>query len=116
MRCPQVTIAAAALFVLASPVLGRPAIADTSSSRVLIVTGEDKHHDWRRTTPVLVELLHGDPRLRVDVLSDLASLRTIDLKSYDVVVIHFKNERAYGIRTAGEILIQSLLVSVVNAT
>jgi type 1 glutamine amidotransferase len=58
---------------------------------VLIVTGEDKHHDWRKTTPVLRELLLQDEQFTVDILSDLSKLRDTDLSNYGAVVIHFKN-------------------------
>ena len=87
------TIAAVWLgtIAVASSALAQSETRD-ASCRVLIVTGEDRHHDWRRTTPVLVELLHQDSRFRVDVLSDLTVLSDVRLEAYGAVVIHFKNE------------------------
>jgi type 1 glutamine amidotransferase len=86
-----VPVVSLATFLLALTVSIQPASADLAC-RVLIVTGQDKYHDWRRTTPALVEILHEDPRLQVDVLSELRSLSTVDLDPYGAVVIHFKNE------------------------
>lgn len=67
-------------------------IAFVIATRLLIITGEDNHHDWRATTPVLEALLEQDPRLQVDVLDDLTRLKDIDLSAYAAVVVHFKNE------------------------
>jgi uncharacterized protein len=60
--------------------------------RVLIVTGEDyPGHVWRETAPVLIAELLKDPRLTVDLLTDLRSLATTHFNAYDAVVLHFKN-------------------------
>ena len=66
--------------------------AHDATARLLILTGEDAHHDWRATTPVLEALLEEDPRLQVDVLDDLRALAATDLSPYAAVVVHFKNE------------------------
>ena len=66
--------------------------ADRSSARVLLVTGIDyPGHNWRETTPVLVEALTNDARLRVDVLEDPDRLDTTDLSPYRAVFLHFMN-------------------------
>lgn len=72
--------------------------------RVLIVTGEDyPGHKWRETAPVLQAELAKDPRLAVEVLTDLTLLASVRLGEYDAVVLHFKNydpkvpgRKAYG--------------------
>jgi type 1 glutamine amidotransferase len=66
--------------------------ADRASARVLLVTGIDyPGHKWRETTPVLVEALTNDARLRVDVLEDPYRLDTTDLSPYRAVFLHFMN-------------------------
>ncbi len=61
-------------------------------TRLLILTGEDAHHDWQRTTPVLKSMLEQDGRFEVDVLSDLAQMATVDFDAYAAVIVHFKND------------------------
>ena len=66
--------------------------ARPGDNRVLIVTGIDyPGHKWRETTPVLVEALTNDARLRVDVLEDPYRLDTTDLSPYRAVFLHFMN-------------------------
>jgi type 1 glutamine amidotransferase len=61
-------------------------------TRILIATGYDPVHDWRATTPALRQLLSADPRMRVDVHDNLATLGEVDFASFGSVVIHFKNQ------------------------
>jgi type 1 glutamine amidotransferase len=68
--------------------------AEPAKHRLLLVTGEDAYHDWRATTPVLRAVLQKDPRLAVEVLSDLSRLRLKKLSEFAVVVLHFKNASA----------------------
>lgn len=64
--------------------------ADTA--RVLLITGIDyPGHKWRETTPVLVNALTNDSRLRVDVLDDPYRLDVTDLAPYRAVLLHFMN-------------------------
>lgn len=59
---------------------------------VLIVTGIDHPaHKWRRTTPVLAEVLAKDPRMQVRIVEDPHFLDSSALHRYDVVVLHFMN-------------------------
>ena len=59
---------------------------------VLIVTGIDHPaHNWRRTAPVLAEVLGRDPRMQVRVVEDPHFLDSSALHRYDVVVLHFMN-------------------------
>ncbi|MBC8328256.1 MAG: ThuA domain-containing protein [Planctomycetes bacterium] len=69
-----------------------PPAAPELPARVLILTGEDAHHDWPATTPVLKALLEENPRLQVEVLEDLRAVATTDLSPYAAVIVHFKNE------------------------
>jgi type 1 glutamine amidotransferase len=63
-----------------------------AAARVLLVTGIDyPGHKWRETTPVLVEALTNDARLRVEVLEDPCRLDTTDLSPYRAVFLHFMN-------------------------
>ena len=66
--------------------------AAKASARILILTGEDAHHRWQETTPVLEAFLEEDPRLAVEVLDDLSRIESTDLSSFDAVIIHFKND------------------------
>ncbi|KAA3611644.1 MAG: hypothetical protein DWQ01_06020 [Planctomycetota bacterium] len=61
-------------------------------ARVLLLTGEDRHHRWQETTPVLQALLEKDPRLQVEVLQDLSRMEEVDFQNYEAVIVHFKNE------------------------
>jgi len=62
--------------------------------RVLIVTGVDiPGHKWRLTAPVLAGLLEKDPRIGVSIVEDPAFLASPKLHDYDVVVLHFKNNK-----------------------
>src|SRR5512132_1594160 len=66
--------------------------AENSIARVLLVTGIDyPGHKWRETTPVLVEALANDARLRVEVLENPYRLDTTDLTPYRAVLLHFMN-------------------------
>ena len=66
--------------------------AGSNEIRILIVTGIDyPGHHWRETTPVLLEFLQRDARLKVDVLSDPYRLDRFDLSPYQTLVLHFTN-------------------------
>jgi type 1 glutamine amidotransferase len=66
--------------------------AAKTSARILILTGEDAHHRWQETTPVLESLLEEDPCLEVEVLDDLSRIESTDLSAFDAIIIHFKND------------------------
>lgn len=59
--------------------------------RVLVVTGHDYAHDWRKSTPALKEVLETDRRIKVDVLEGPDKLESADLKPYRVVLLHFSS-------------------------
>lgn len=71
-----------------------PAAAVVAENRqtasVLLVTGIDHPaHNWRRTAPVLAEMLRKDTRLNVRIVEDPHFLDSSALRRYDVVVLHF---------------------------
>jgi type 1 glutamine amidotransferase len=58
--------------------------------RVLVLTGADHPaHDWRRTAPVLADVLRQDTRLKVSVIENPDFLASPNLNDHDVVVLHF---------------------------
>ena len=69
----------------ASPVPAKP--------NVLLITSAtpSNGHDWRATTPVVVETLQKDWRLRVHVVEDPTFLGNSSIHQYDAVVLHAAN-------------------------
>ena len=62
--------------------------------RVLIVTGVDHPaHDWKATAPALQRILQQDGRAAATIVADPDVLATNDVFKYDVVVLHFRNEK-----------------------
>lgn len=81
-------LALLALELLFSAVVG----AAANPPSVLLVTGIDyPGHNWRETTPVIVQSLTNDALLRVDVMENPYQLDRTDLSSYRVVLLHFMN-------------------------
>ena len=69
-----------------------PAKDAAPALRVWLVTGVDhKAHDWKKSTPVLRELLEEEKRLNVRIFEDPEWLASDVLFDYDVVLLHFKN-------------------------
>ena len=67
-----------------------PALAQTTSVKVLIVTG-DHGHDWRKTTPFLKDLLTRAGH-KVDVTETPSKdLTTENLARYDVLLLNYRN-------------------------
>lgn len=62
-------------------------------ARVLIVTGEDIHN-WRETTPKLIDLLAQDPRLEIHVIEDPSVLAHELPYRYHIIVLHFQNHHS----------------------
>ncbi len=66
--------------------------APTGGTRVLIVTGIDyPGHPWKKTAPVLKQILEKDARFKVRIVEDPDALASPKLHGWDVVVIHFMN-------------------------
>ena len=63
------------------------------SIRVLLLAGNDKHkwHNWEKTTPALKALLERDPRIAVDVSTDIEDLAKKKLADYQVIVQNYVN-------------------------
>jgi type 1 glutamine amidotransferase/HEAT repeat protein len=60
--------------------------------KVLIVTGMEMHN-WRETTPLLTEALAEEKRLEVSVSEDPRTLASPELDTYDVIVLHYQNNK-----------------------
>jgi len=61
-------------------------------TRVLIVTGIDyPGHPWKKTAPLLKQILEKDPRFKARIVEDPNALASPRLQDWDVVVIHFMN-------------------------
>ena len=90
-RCTMM-ILAAAVCALATTAAAEPLVKANAGAakKVLIVTGLDLHN-WKATTPVLVEAIARDKRLEVSVSEDPRFLGSPHLKDYDVIVLHYMN-------------------------
>jgi len=75
-------------------ILGVAAICGAAEQpqKILLVTGEDPHHNWRLTAPALKEIIERDPRLSVDIVDQLVHLQTVQWNSYAAAILLFKNE------------------------
>ncbi len=66
--------------------------------RVLILDGENMHHDWQTTTPLLVRILEGSGRFEAEVATfpeaggDEASKFRPAFKDYDVVLSNYNSQ------------------------
>ncbi len=59
---------------------------------MLLVTGVDyPAHEWRKTAPVLKEILEQGGGTDVRIVEDPAFLDSAALTNYDVVLLHFQN-------------------------
>lgn len=85
----------APLSVLGADVQGPP--GDPSKpARVLLVTGVDyAGHLWKKTAPVVREVLEQDQRLEVRIIDDPELLAADVIFDYDVVLLHFKNYKPF---------------------
>jgi type 1 glutamine amidotransferase len=60
--------------------------------KVLLVTGVDyAGHHWKKTAPVVRDVLEQGQRLEVRIIEDPAFLAADVIFDYDVVLLHFKN-------------------------
>ena len=60
--------------------------------KVLLVTGVDyAGHHWKKTAPVVRDVLEQGHRLEVRIIEDPAFLAADVVFDYDVVLLHFKN-------------------------
>lgn len=63
-----------------------------AEKQVLLVSGQDfPGHHWRKTGPVMAEIIEADPRMEVTICETPYALGLAHLDAYDVVFMHFKN-------------------------
>jgi len=87
--CLASLLAACLLTPAAAPEPGAPV-------RVLVVTGVDyPGHLWKETTPEVRRLLEQDRRVQVRIAEDPEVLATDLPFQFDVVVLHFRNEKPF---------------------
>lgn len=86
--------AAVAAIVAVSLLLpGAEAGKPESPVRLLLVTGVDPAHNWRATTPALRAALEQGGRIEVRVVEDPEFLASPAIFQYDVVLLHFMNDK-----------------------
>jgi type 1 glutamine amidotransferase len=69
-----------------------PENGPSGPAKVLLVTGVDyAGHHWKKTAPVVREVLEQGNRLEVRIIEDPELLASDVLFDYDVVLLHFKN-------------------------
>lgn len=66
---------------------------DDRPIRVLLIAGNEAHkwHHWEKTTPVIKSQLELDPRVQVDVSTDIETALTRELVNHDVLVQNYVN-------------------------
>lgn len=63
-----------------------------AGKQVLLVSGQDfPGHHWRKTGPVVADIIEADPRMEVTICETPYALGLAHLDAYDVVFMHFKN-------------------------
>ncbi len=83
----------------AAMILGQSGSQETDSPvkpvRVLLVTGVDyPGHLWKKTAPVVKEILEAKGQMNVRTIEDPSELASDDVFDYDVIVLHFKNYKS----------------------
>jgi len=99
-RFATLAVSATILFASSPARVGRPqAQTRTGPIRVLLLSGQN-NHDWRSTTPKLVEILSESGRFDVRVTEDPGALTAESLGSCDVIL---SNWNAFGLdpKTSG---------------
>jgi type 1 glutamine amidotransferase len=81
------------LLALASGLVSAPPEkqAPPAKTRVLIVTGADTWHDWKKTAPVVRATLEQDPRIEARIVEDPEFLASPLMADYDVILLEFYN-------------------------
>jgi len=66
--------------------------APKAEKQILLLTGQDfPGHHWRKTAPVIEEIVAGDERMEVTLCETPGGVGLKHLDFYDAVFIHFKN-------------------------
>ena len=77
-------------------------VEERRTPKVLIVTGVDyPAHEWRKTAPVLKQMLEQGGAAEVRVVEDPAFLDSATITNYGVVLLHFQNWEVPGPGAAG---------------
>jgi len=88
---------AVTVLAMAQPVPAQTPPATPKAIRVLIVTGVDyPAHEWRKTGPVLKQILEQGGGADVRLVEDPALLDSASITNYDVVLLHFQNWETAG--------------------
>jgi type 1 glutamine amidotransferase len=66
----------------------RPALAEESKLRVLVLSGAN-NHNWRETTPVIKAALEESGRFQVDVEDTVAGLKPESFAAYQVILSNY---------------------------
>ena len=77
---------------LVSAVVAAPP-AKPAAVRVLIVTGVDPAHQWKKTAPVLRDVLEHDGRIEARIVEDPAFLAAPAVGDDDVILLDFENPK-----------------------
>jgi type 1 glutamine amidotransferase/mono/diheme cytochrome c family protein len=66
------------------------AVADVRPIRVLMFAGNEAHkwHNWQKTSAAIDQLLKQDPRINVELTTDIEDLKKKDLDQVDVIVLN----------------------------
>lgn len=89
MNATLIVIALAA-GVVSAPPDNQPSAVKT---RVLIVTGADTAHDWKKTSPVVRATLEQDPRIEARIVEDPEFLASPLVADYNVILLEFYNPK-----------------------
>lgn len=79
------------------------ATLDTRPIRALILGGHHHPgHHWAETSPALQQILERDPRLNVDISSEIEDLASKSLGDYDLLVMNYCNWERPGLSDAAK--------------
>ncbi len=85
-------VAVGELWLVETKAGGQASVEERRTPKVLIVTGIDyPAHEWRKTAPVLKQMLESGGGAGVLVVEDPAFLDSAAITNYDVVLLHFQN-------------------------
>jgi type 1 glutamine amidotransferase len=93
MHTAIIALAFAAGLVSAAPAEQQPKQAPAAKVRVLIVTGVDTAHDWKKTGPVVRDILEQDRRIEARIVEDPEFLASPLAGEYDVILLEFYNPK-----------------------
>jgi type 1 glutamine amidotransferase len=86
-------LSALTLILAAGLVSAVQAAPPSKPVRVLIVTGVDTAHQWKKTAPVLRDVLEQGGRIEARIVEDPDFLASPAVGDYDVILLDFMNPR-----------------------